>query len=630
MLFDGNAWAGSNVIPNDPHIQNKNGKLLENFLARNREMHLLNASDICKGLITRSRMVGNKEENSIIDFVIICDILLPFVAKFEIDEEKIYSLSKYSRKKSIHSDHNTLFGHSKLRVKKRQPERTTIFNFKHPEGMKKFKQQTTNTNAFTNCFKEKLPVNLQIQHWHKQLKKSVKICFPKVRVKNNKRKNKHCHKFTARKRAIQSKSGVDIQNSEQQLVEEQEYLNRKKIKQNMAILLNSTNRQKSIWKIKKIFFPKIQPPLPIAKKDSNGQLISNPNELKVVYLKHFAFRMRNRPIAPGLEKYESDIKKQFLQILKKTKTVFSNDWTVQDLEKVLKSLKKSQGQDTMQVINEIFMENNIGLDLKMSLISFFNSIKNNQYIPDFLKEVYITAIPKGNGKAPLNLSSERGIFLVPKLRGILSKLIYNSIIEELDSQLSPSNIGARKGRSPRDHLFVVYAVVNETRNSKHAACIDLVFTDVSDCFNALWTEKTLLDLHNNGVTNNLLNLLNNLNEFANISIKTPVGVTEKKEIEDIIMQGETISSIACTSTMDRISKESKKEIYKYRNTTTIPKMGYIDDLLDVNKCGKEIKEQHEFTSEELRKQKLHVNHDKSGRMHISNKVKDLLKRHVKN
>ena len=50
------------------------------------------------------------------------------------------------------------------------------------------------------------------------------------------------------------------------LVEEQASLNRKIIERNMAILKSSKNQQKNIWDIKKIFFPKIQPPLPVAKK----------------------------------------------------------------------------------------------------------------------------------------------------------------------------------------------------------------------------------------------------------------------------------------------------------------------------------------------------------------------------
>ena len=346
-------------------------------------------------------------------------------------------------------------------------------------------------------------------------------------------------------------------------------------------------------------FPEISTPFPVPKKNLHGQLITNPNELKSVYLEHFAFRMRNRPIISELNNYAKDIKVQMNNILNVTKHENSPDWTCQDLDRVLRSLKSSQSPDTMNLVNEIFMMKNIGGNLKMSLLNLFNLMKNNQFIPDFLKDVYITSIPK-KLKDPLNLSSERGIFLVPKLRALLSKLIYNSIIDLIEEQLSPSNIGARKHKSPRDHLFVLYAVLNETLKGKHGCCcIDLVFTDVTDCFNSLWTEKTITDLHENGIQSNLLNLIHELSKSATISIKTPVGTTEKKMIEDIIMKGETLSSISCTLSMDRISKESKKETFEYRNSVRIPKMGFIDDLLDLNKCGKQIKEQHHFSTTKL-------------------------------
>ena len=70
------------------------------------------------------------------------------------------------------------------------------------------------------------------------------------------------------------------------------------------------------------------------------------------------------------------------------------DWTLADLDKVLRSLKRSQSQDNMELVNELFMTNNIGFNLKVSLLKLFNGIKNNMHIPDFFRNVFITAIPK--------------------------------------------------------------------------------------------------------------------------------------------------------------------------------------------------------------------------------------------
>ena len=121
---------------------------------------------------------------------------------------------------------------------------------------------------------------------------------------------------------------------------------------------------------------------------------------------------------------------------------------MKNLEDVLKSLKMSQSQDTMDLVNESFSLQNIGTDLKTSLLMLFNNIKNEVYIPEFFREVHITSIPKKKISA-LRLDKERSIFLVPKLRAMYMKLIYNSIIDDLEGQISPSNIGARRGKSIR-------------------------------------------------------------------------------------------------------------------------------------------------------------------------------------
>ena len=88
-------------------------------------------------------------------------------------------------------------------------------------------------------------------------------------------------------------------------------------------------------------------------------------------------------------------------------------------------------------------------------------------------------------------------------------------------------------------------------------------------------EITLLDLSKNGVNNEMLNLIHETTRYANIRIKTPAGNSEAKDVENIIMQGETVSSILCTSSLDTISKESPVETLKYRDKVEIPKLGYV-------------------------------------------------------
>ena len=112
-MMDANCWLGSNIIPNDPHDQNRNGKLFQNFLEHNQHLFLLNIHDLCEGIITRRRQTVKRLEESILDFYIVCEKILPFIKRMVIDEDQFYVLSNYLKVKGKQitkiSDHNPIF-----------------------------------------------------------------------------------------------------------------------------------------------------------------------------------------------------------------------------------------------------------------------------------------------------------------------------------------------------------------------------------------------------------------------------------------------------------------------------------------------------------------------------------------
>ena len=152
LLMDSNAWLGQELIQNDPHKQNKNGELLHNFLKRNPQMHLLNASSICNGLITRSRNLENRSERSVIDFVIVCDRVRPYMTIFIVDEKKAFPLANFSKKKISYSDHNSLIGFLELKIQKTKMERKVIFDYKKNESIDNFKRMTNENENLINIF----------------------------------------------------------------------------------------------------------------------------------------------------------------------------------------------------------------------------------------------------------------------------------------------------------------------------------------------------------------------------------------------------------------------------------------------------------------------------------------------
>ena len=266
--------------------------------------------------------------------------------------------------------------------------------------MLKFKQKTSYKGLFTNIFKTKASFKAQMNKWLKTLKRTVFWCFQKVRFSTKRREPKICKKFQKRRKAILNNKKAAINEAEDMLKNEEAIINMNKIYDNINSLKCSKNSQKSIWTFKNKIIPKIKPSLPTAKKNISGKIITNAKELKDVYLNHFHHRMRQRLIMKNYENYKIKVEKYFLKALKCTKNISFSDWTLKDLECVLKSLKKSQSPDYMGIVNELFMLNNIGEDLKLSLLQLFNGIKNSQIIPEFFQNVYITSIPK-RGKSPI-------------------------------------------------------------------------------------------------------------------------------------------------------------------------------------------------------------------------------------
>ena len=88
LHFDGNLWAGQDIIPGDPRPQNRNGKLFQEFLSRNSHLTVVNSLPICDGLVTRRRIKDGVLEESVLDFFLVCNLVLPHITKMVIDESK--------------------------------------------------------------------------------------------------------------------------------------------------------------------------------------------------------------------------------------------------------------------------------------------------------------------------------------------------------------------------------------------------------------------------------------------------------------------------------------------------------------------------------------------------------------
>ena len=91
LVDDFNDKLGSEIIGGDAYPMSSSGKLLYEFHTKY-NLHLLNASDVCTGVLTRIQHCEGKIEKSTIDYLFLSAGLVSGVISVQIDEEKIITL----------------------------------------------------------------------------------------------------------------------------------------------------------------------------------------------------------------------------------------------------------------------------------------------------------------------------------------------------------------------------------------------------------------------------------------------------------------------------------------------------------------------------------------------------------
>ena len=137
--MDANAQVGCEVIERDPNFQSQNGHFFIELL-QNNGLVLCNATEKCEGLITRTRKTKQRNEESIIDYLFVCEQMFTFLDRMTIDKANV--LERYVKKGShirvTPSDHIPIFGFFQLKwsMKQQNKIRRNIFNFRDRDELK--------------------------------------------------------------------------------------------------------------------------------------------------------------------------------------------------------------------------------------------------------------------------------------------------------------------------------------------------------------------------------------------------------------------------------------------------------------------------------------------------------------
>jgi hypothetical protein len=365
--------------------------------------------------------------------------------------------------------------------------------------------------------------------------------------------------------------------------------------------------QIGMWKIKKKICPRPKDP-PTAKKDEFGNLITAPTALKNLYLKTYRNRLEHRKIN---ERYQQimELKTELWDLrfesLKEKEAVL---WTLEDLEKATKSLKNNQARDPNSMISELFKPNLAGRDLKLALVGLMNLVQISLFMPEYMECADITSIFKNKGSR-MELSGDRGIFILGVLRKILDKLLYLDKYQDLETKMSDSNIGARKKKNVRNHLFIVYGVITSVLR-ENRGCVDIQIYDLVQAFDSLWLQDCMNELYDclpDNQRDRKLALIYQTNMNNLVAVNTPVGQTDRVNMPQIVQQGGGWGPMECSVSIDklgRICSQRREYIYKYKDKVDIIALAMVDDLLGIAPCGLESLAMNTFINVQIEMKKL--------------------------
>ena len=111
--------------------------------------------------------------------------------------------------------------------------------------------------------------------------------------------------------------------------------------------------------------------------------------------------------------------------------------------------------------------------------------------------------------------------------------------------------------------------------------------DYKQMFDAINLEQAANDIYDAGMNDDNLVLIYKANSQVKMAVNTPNGISDRKDIENVVLQGDTFGSILASVQVDSIGKEVMETdySYKYKDALAIGMLGLVDDIIGVTNSG---------------------------------------------
>ena len=185
--------------------------------------------------------------------------------------------------------------------------------------------------------------------------------------------------------------------------------------------------------------------------------------------------------------------------------------------------------------------------------------------------------------------------------------------------MSDSNIGARKQKNIRNHIFVINSIIHDVLQKKSNKPIDIMVLDYKQMFDSEWLLECMNDMYEAGVHDEVFALLAEANKRSLVAVQTPNGLSRRDVFENIVMQGDVLAPLVSSLQVDTFGKEcweEDKHLYWFKGLVPIAPLGMVDDLLTISECGFKTEQMNQYIRFKTGTKRLQFGTSKCCKMHI--------------
>ena len=409
--------------------RSRNGRIMDKELIQPLNLTILNRSEKCIGKWTRKN-TSNDTERSEIDYAITTENMWHSVRKMVIDEEEEFKL-----KGKKPSDHNTMIielelqAHQKRRENKlrklkinnktpweefrRKARELDIYEYNYEIAMKSLNEIIDNTIGWIDYKPKKKIRNKEIQTARNQRRKS-KIRYEK---------------------AINGKNEEEIRKTLREYKHWQEQVKNEIVKEDQRRMENIISRMTRdnpedrylFWKIKRIINRENKDEF-TETKDSNGNRIKEPSQIKERYAEYYENLYKTRAIEERNKEWCNHVDLMILEYEnsnKFEKNMMNEPINMNEITKAIKQLKKRKACGPDGIPNEVLIFGGHGIH--RILLGMFNTILETENIPSQWKEAEIISLHKGEGDRE-KMEFRRGITLASNIEKLFKRVINNRLV----------------------------------------------------------------------------------------------------------------------------------------------------------------------------------------------------------